>query len=232
MVAEGGRPGGRRRGGGVERWVQVGALSLGGSLGADARFWPGLAINRWAGPQFPWATLAINVSGSFLIGALTAALARWLPHPGASLLVVTRFLGGYTTFSTFAFESLTLWERGERAHSVGYVAGSMAGGLVAAALGVGLVRGLADAPEGRAASGIDAPSARRAGGRAGLALPSYSPGFSPIEEMFSKFKNFLRRVGAQAKGHLYDAIGAGLREVSDHEMLGCFCHAGLCATRT
>ena len=65
-----------------------------------------------------------------------------------------------------------------------------------------------------------------------LPLPPYSPDYSPIEEMFSKFKNFLRRVGARAKEHLYDAIGAGLREVSDDDILGWFCHAGLCATQT
>jgi transposase len=64
-----------------------------------------------------------------------------------------------------------------------------------------------------------------------LPLPPYSPDYNPIEEMFSKFKNFLRRVGARAKEHLYDAIGAGLREVSDDDILGWFCHAGLCATQ-
>ena len=46
-----------------------------------------------------------------------------------------------------------------------------------------------------------------------LPLPPYSPDFNPIEEMFSKFKEFLRRVGARAKAHLYDAIGEGLREI-------------------
>src|SRR5262249_47637615 len=65
-----------------------------------------------------------------------------------------------------------------------------------------------------------------------LPLPPYSPDYSPIEERFSKFKNFLRRIGARAKEHLYDAIGAGLREVSDHDILGWFCHAGLCAVQT
>jgi transposase len=65
-----------------------------------------------------------------------------------------------------------------------------------------------------------------------LPLPPYSPDYSPIEELFSKFKNFLRRIGARAKEHLYDAIGAGLRDVSDQDILGWFCHAGLCATQT
>src|SRR3954468_6789702 len=59
-------------------------------------------------------------------------------------------------------------------------------------------------------------------------LPPYSPDFDPIEEMFSKFKEFLRRVGARAKEHLYDAIGEGLREVTPQDILGWFGHAGLC----
>jgi transposase len=65
-----------------------------------------------------------------------------------------------------------------------------------------------------------------------LPLPPYSPDYSPIGEMFSKFKNFLRRIGARAKEHLYDAIGAGLRYVSDQDILGWFCHAGLCVAQT
>ena len=61
-----------------------------------------------------------------------------------------------------------------------------------------------------------------------LPLPPYSPDFNPIEEMFSKFKEFLRRVGARAKEHLYDAIGEGLREVTPGDILGWFRHAGMC----
>lgn len=63
-----------------------------------------------------------------------------------------------------------------------------------------------------------------------LPLPPYSPDYTPIEEMFSKFKGFLRRIGARAKEHLDDAIGEGLREVSTQDIHGWFQHAGLCAT--
>ena len=75
------------------------------------------------------------------------------------------------------------------------------------------------------------PAVSEAIGRAGasvLPLPPYSPDFNPIEEMFSKFKEFLRRVGARAKEHLYDAIGEGLREVTPQDIFGWFRHAGLC----
>jgi transposase len=71
----------------------------------------------------------------------------------------------------------------------------------------------------------------RAGGSV-LPLPPYSPDYTPIEEMFSKFKGFLRRVGARAREHLYDAIGEGLRQVTRRDILGRFQHAGLGATRT
>jgi transposase len=64
-----------------------------------------------------------------------------------------------------------------------------------------------------------------------LPLPPYSPDYTPIEEMFSKFKQFLRRVEARAKDHLYEAIGEGLREVTDQDILGWFQHAGLYATQ-
>jgi len=65
-------------------------------------------------------------------------------------------------------------------------------------------------------------------GAAVLPLPPYSPDFTPIEEMFSKFKEFLRRIGARAKEHLYEAIAEGLREVTPQDILGWFRHAGEC----
>ena len=78
------------------------------------------------------------------------------------------------------------------------------------------------------------PAVFEAIGRAGasvLPLPPYSPDYTPIEELFSKFKEFLRRVGARAKEHLYDAIGEGLRQVTPEDILGWFRHAGLCANQ-
>jgi transposase len=62
-----------------------------------------------------------------------------------------------------------------------------------------------------------------------LLLPPYSPDDTPIEETFSKFKEFLRRFGARAKDHLYEAIKEGLRQVTAQDILGWFRHAGLCA---
>jgi fluoride exporter len=127
----------------VERWYQVVALSLGGVVGVNARYWLGVVISRWTGPRFPWATFTINVSGSFAIGLLSVVLARWLPlFPNARLLVVVGFLGGYTTFSSFTFEALALWERGEWGLSLAYMAGSLAAGFAAVVLGTALGREL------------------------------------------------------------------------------------------
>jgi len=65
-----------------------------------------------------------------------------------------------------------------------------------------------------------------------LPLPPYSPDYSPIEEMYSKVKGILRRIGARTRGALYDAIGEALRDVTTPDILGWFRHAGLCASLT
>jgi transposase len=63
-----------------------------------------------------------------------------------------------------------------------------------------------------------------------LPLPPYSPDYTPIEEMYSKVKEFLRRVAARVKGDLYDAIGDALREVTPQDIVGWFKEAGLSAS--
>ena|GEM_PF-93415 len=111
-------------------------------MGVNARYWLGVWMSRWVGHGFPWVTFTINISGSFAIGFLTTLLAYGLPHPHARLFLLVGFLGGYTTFSTFAFESLTLWEGGAVARAWAYMIGSVAAGLVAVTLGTVLARGL------------------------------------------------------------------------------------------
>jgi transposase len=63
-----------------------------------------------------------------------------------------------------------------------------------------------------------------------LPLPPYSPDYDPIEEMFSKVKEVLRRAGARAKNELYDALSEALWQVAPEDILGWLQHAGLCAT--
>jgi fluoride exporter len=126
----------------MDKLTQVVALSIGGVIGVNARHWLGVWVNRWASSTFPWPTLLINVSGSFAIGFVSMLLARWFPHPNYRLFAVTGILGGYTTYSSFAFESFVLWERGDRGLSVGYTAATVAAGFVAVVLGVALARTL------------------------------------------------------------------------------------------
>jgi CrcB protein len=126
------------------------ALSIGGVLGVNARYWLGLWMNQWASPKFPWATFTINVTGSFAIGFLTIVLARWLPNANARLFLITGLLGGYTTFSAYSFESLSMWERGDRWAAFAYVFGSVLAGLIAVTLGVALARAVAPEVDERA----------------------------------------------------------------------------------
>jgi fluoride exporter len=137
----------------VEIWTKVIVLSIGGIVGVNARYWLGAWINRWASPQFPWATVIINVTGSFLIGLLTVVLTRWMPHPNIRLMVITGFLGGYTTFSTFENDALTLWERGEGILMAANLIGSVVIGFAAVVLGTALARGLTEPAIDRPGSG-------------------------------------------------------------------------------
>ena len=116
-------------------------VALGGAMGATARY----GVNRWAmasfGPGFPWATLIVNVAGSFAMGALVVVLSRlgnaWAP------LLMTGVLGGFTTFSAFSLDTLTLWQRGEHTAATFYVAASVGLSLLAIVAGLTFARVLA-----------------------------------------------------------------------------------------
>ena len=86
-------------------------VGVGGALGSIARFWAsGLIANR-IGQSFPFGTLFVNVTGSFLIGlfaTLTAPEGRWLVGPYGRNFFMTGVCGGYTTFSSFSLQTLTL----------------------------------------------------------------------------------------------------------------------------
>ncbi|PZU17941.1 MAG: fluoride efflux transporter CrcB [Citromicrobium sp.] len=122
-------------------------VALGGALGAVLRYQTGGAVARWLGPSaaaaFPWATLAVNVTGSFAMGLLAGCLAR---HDGAEgwwLLLGVGLLGGFTTFSAFSLELLSLIERGAPGLALAYALVSVAAGLAGLWLGVSAMRGLA-----------------------------------------------------------------------------------------
>lgn len=116
-------------------------IGLGSCLGGMARHLVGLGV-RHLGVASLWGTLAVNLLGCLLIGLLAGLFAR---HPNVSL-AVQRFLtigvcGGFTTFSTFSRDGLTLWQEGRLPAFVLYVAGSVVAGLVAVAAGYRLAGG-------------------------------------------------------------------------------------------
>ena len=112
-------------------------IGIGGALGANARYLVGrLALERF-GAGFPYGTLAANLTGCLLIGVVLALLTeRGVSNQPWRLLLVVGVLGGYTTFSSFAYESVTLLEQGKIARLAAYVLLSNAGGLAACALGL------------------------------------------------------------------------------------------------
>ena len=109
-------------------------------MGAVARHAAGRAGLALLGPGFPWWTLAVNVSGSFAIGLLAGLFGALETGHQARLFLVTGFLGGFTTFSAFSLDALTLWERGAMLQAGLYVLGSVFLSLIAAALGLMLSR--------------------------------------------------------------------------------------------
>jgi len=108
----------------------------GAGLGGLARYVLGTWIMAKYGGRFPLGTFLINVSGAFLIGVLMTLLTeRWQPHPNWRLFLVVGVLGGYTTFSSFEYETLQAVRDGERWIGLLYVAGSVVLGYMAVWLG-------------------------------------------------------------------------------------------------
>lgn len=107
-------------------------VAIAGAIGAVVRYRIGVAVGV---RPFPWATLAINVSGCFLLAFVLAGpiASRWSPLTTTAIAV--GFLGAYTTFSTFGYETLTLLRTDRMPAAVGYIAVSLVGGLAATALG-------------------------------------------------------------------------------------------------
>jgi fluoride exporter len=123
-------------------WAYI-AIAIGGVLGCWARYAMTNLVQSIYGRDFPYATLSINLLACFMMGFLfEETLARLTISPVLRLGILTGFIGGFSTFSTFAMETLLLAEQGDLAKSILYVLISVVLGLVAVTGGVYLARHL------------------------------------------------------------------------------------------
>lgn len=118
---------------------------VGAGIGGSLRYAVNSVCARYCGPSFPWGTLAVNIAGSFLMGALAGWLAfkageGW-SHP-LRLFLATGILGGFTTFSAFSLDAVALWERGDLGPAMAYVAASIVLSIGGLAAGLVLARSL------------------------------------------------------------------------------------------
>ena len=113
-------------------------VALGGALGSVARFWASGFVARHFGETFPFGTLVVNVTGSFVIGlfaTLTDPDGRFLVSPGFRTFFMVGICGGYTTFSSFSLQTLNLLREGEWLHAAANAMLSLALCLIAVWLG-------------------------------------------------------------------------------------------------
>lgn len=114
-------------------------VASGGALGALSRYSVSALAIRWLGGGFAWGTAIVNIAGCFAIGVAAGFLERSMMSRGMWLLVVTGFLGGFTTFSTFSLETLQAFRGGFPIKAIMNVALNTAGGLLACAGGLAIV---------------------------------------------------------------------------------------------
>jgi CrcB protein len=117
------------------------AIGAGGALGALARYWVSARVAGLMGLGFPWGTLTVNISGSFLLGILVVATSG--RTPGLELLrlgLLVGLLGGFTTFSAFSVETLSLLEAEQWLKALIYIVSSVLLCLLGAAAGFAAAR--------------------------------------------------------------------------------------------
>lgn len=118
-------------------------ICLGGAAGTGARYLLSVWIARTAGPGFPYGTLVVNLLGSFLLGLLMQlSLSTQAIGADTRLIIGTGVLGGFTTYSTFNYETLALLREDAWAIAMTNAAATFLGCLAAGALGVGAVRAI------------------------------------------------------------------------------------------
>lgn len=111
---------------------QIGLVAFGGALGAALRY----AVSEWISVEsFPYATLSVNLIGSFLFGVLAVGLAQNLLSANMVLLLGTGVLGAFTTMSTFSVETIQMFDQGHGSSAILYVSLTMALGPLLALIG-------------------------------------------------------------------------------------------------
>ena len=123
-------------------WTHLSAVAVGGAVGSVGRYWLSHQVNMWMGlGGFPWGTLSVNVIGSFLIGFLMILLQESLQADAHwRLLLVVGMLGGFTTFSSFSWDTYALWVQGKYVIASMNVLASLMTCLLGTGLGVWLAR--------------------------------------------------------------------------------------------
>ena len=116
------------------QWIYI---ALGGALGAMGRHLVAGLMMRWFGLGFPYGTLSVNILGSFAMGILIGALARAaMGDESLRLFLAVGFLGGFTTFSAFSLDVVTLFQRGEQGSALIYITASVVCSVLALVLGL------------------------------------------------------------------------------------------------
>jgi len=116
-------------------------VSAGGALGSSLRYLTSLYMQKWFPQTYPCGTFMANLIGCLLIGIFMGYLSKQqMENQEVKLLLVTGFCGGYTTFSTFAFENFTLWQQGNNSTAFFYIILSVIGGLLAVMSGYALTK--------------------------------------------------------------------------------------------
>lgn len=116
-------------------------VAIGGLLGSVLRYWLTVLVQSFTGAAFPFGTLVVNVAGSLAIGVvMSLALDRGLLDDNLRVFLTTGFCGGFTTMSTFSYETLALARDGEQLLALGYVGATLATCLAAVWLGSLLAR--------------------------------------------------------------------------------------------
>ncbi|MGH7619930.1 MAG: fluoride efflux transporter CrcB [Gemmatimonadaceae bacterium] len=127
----------------MPNWRLFAVVTVGGGLGSAARLLLGALVQQRVPVGFPAGTFLINVTGSFLIGVFSQiGVDTRILSPEARFFLTTGLCGGFTTFSTFSYETLQLVEEDQYGTAAAYVTASVVVSLIACALGIAAARGL------------------------------------------------------------------------------------------